>query len=432
MQKNDAAPADKRCWLILSYAANIAGSACANHIDDRLQPFQEQGIEPLLLSGRLGGRITTAPHYRIASFGPSGWRTELRHFFKRRGNATPWYLKPVKPAATVILAPFYILEKLFIDLDNGWTWFPLAFFKGLQLCRNRPVERIYSTGGSVSAHIAAGLIARFTGLPWFAEFQDPLVQREWTRSRRSLIQFTLVERWICKHADGVIFLTTGAMEAAKKRTELGDRGHVIFPGAPAKSAKTDNAPPGGDIFNIAHFGSLGTSRNLDGVLAGLKLMVLRNPNLGEGWHLNLYGNIDRGVKAAIAAFPWPQRITFHGMLSRDAAKQAMADTHLLLLIQNVHPVSSETIPSKFYEYLNCGRAILGLSFENPELDAMLHETGHLFAAADDPEGIASALERILQRWRAAKPDVKVAAASPWTVEAAVERILQLPVRRPRP
>ena len=44
----------KKYWLILSYRANIPGSACSQHIDDRLPFFHDQGIEPILLSGPIG------------------------------------------------------------------------------------------------------------------------------------------------------------------------------------------------------------------------------------------------------------------------------------------------------------------------------------------------------------------------------------------
>lgn len=420
-------PPDKY-WLVFSYAANIPGSACANHIDDRLPLFRSHGIEPLLLSGLSGERLNSFHHYRVVSSGPSGWRKELQHYFGRRAGRRSWRLRLSKGLLILPLLPFYLLEKLMVDLDSGWTWFPLAFVQGIRLSRRFPVERIYTTGGSVSAHLAGGLLALATGIRWIAEFQDPLVHEQWLRSRRSLILYRRIERWICARADNVVFLTEAARRAAAERTELGSRGRVIYPGVPARGeswtdAGAEEAELDSGQFHLAHFGSLAGSRNPDGLLAGLRILVSRRPELRALYRLDLYGKLGRDCRASLDAFPWPERIVDHGLVGREEAGRAMSRAHVLLLIQNVHPVSRYTIPSKFYEYLDCRRIILGLTHENPELDAMLRDTGHFRAPADDPQGIADVLERLVDRWRESPQSFKRPVEDPWPMGASFSRLI---------
>jgi hypothetical protein len=102
---------------------------------------------------------------------------------------------------------FYLLEKLLVDLDSQWSWFPLAARRGYALCREVRPDLIYSTGGASSAHLAAGMIARRTGLPWVAEFQDPLVHGDWYRGTVASKAFALAERYVCARASRVVFLT---------------------------------------------------------------------------------------------------------------------------------------------------------------------------------------------------------------------------------
>ncbi|MBF0123848.1 MAG: hypothetical protein HQL60_00770 [Magnetococcales bacterium] len=412
-----------RHWLIFSYASNT-GSASANHIDDRLPVFVRCGITPLLISGMLGERMPCYQHYRVPSFGPSGWRTELRWFFRRNKSARSWPWRLAKILATIILLPFYLLEKLIVDLDNGWTWFPLAFIRGWQLSRRYAVEQIYTTGGSVSAHLAGGVLAAATGIPWVAEFQDPLVHEEWLRSFRSLFYHRIIERWICRQANRIVFLTEAALVAAQRRVRMEDRGVFIYPGVPV-AKDVINIQPDLGVLRFAHFGSLGKSRNLDVFLNAICLLISHRPELRDLYRLDIYGNLARDCRASLDAFPWPEKMTYHGVVTRDAAREAMLATQVLLLIQNVHPVSRYTIPSKFYEYLNVGRTILGLTFENKELDAMIIKTGHYCAPADDPQQIQLVLEKLFDQWLCHPESLQKQSAVLWPVEVSVARLINL-------
>src|SRR5213079_424119 len=102
------------------------------------------------------------------------------------------------------------------------------------------------------------------------------------------------------------------------------------------------------------------------------------------------------------------------------ALEIMRQADVLLLVQNADSISSETIPSKVYEYLLAGRPILGLLSQNPELEPMLHEPFHQTASVSSVAEIKDAVAQILRTWSAG---VKFAPVSTrYTIPAAVDQL----------
>lgn len=405
-------------WLVLSYFSRIDGMACAQHIDDRIKYLRAQGIEPFMLTGVCGGRWQGMTHERTFSAAPSGLRFELRHLKKRGGISKIW-----TGLLNLLILPLYLLEKLVIDLDSQWSWFPLAILQGGRMCRQHRPQLIYSTGGPASAHLGAAVIARRYNIPWMAEFQDPLVHDDWLRSKRALKVFCWLERLICTRADAVIFLTDRARKNADLRTGLGNSGWTIYPGADP-TAMPQVTYEMGEFCHFAHFGSLGGSRNLKVFLEALRMLLAEQPELKNVLRLDLYGSCDPLSRRLIDEFPAPDVIRDHGRIPRQESLVAMKRCDVLLLIQNTEAFSAETIPSKTYEYLHVGRPVLGLVHHNPELGQMLSSLGHTAAAAASPEAVKQALIGCYDQWRheAAQPPPAV---SPYTVAAAVEKLIAI-------
>lgn len=410
--------ARKKNWLVLSYFSKIDGMACAQHIDDRIPYFTAQGIEPLMLTGVCGERWQELVQKRVASVSPSGLRFELRHLKKKGGMVSL-----LAALLNLLILPLYLLEKLFIDLDSQWSWFPLAILSGEMMCRRYQPELIYSTGGPASAHLAAALIARRHNIPWIAEFQDPLVHEDWLRSKRALKVFTWLERLICTRADAVIFLTDGARERADRRTGLGSHGWTIYPGS-NPTAMPEVAYQKGEFCHFAHFGSLGGSRNLKVFLEALGNLLAERPALADSIRLDVFGTCDRLSRSLIDEFPAQGVVRCHGRISRSDSLVAMKRCDVLLLIQNTEEFSSETIPSKTYEYLHVGRPILGLVHNNPELERMLTDLGHRTVAADQAAVVQRGIMACFDQWTADEAPSSMSEFS-YTVQAAVTALCSI-------
>ena len=420
---------EKKCWLILSYRANIAGSACSQHIDDRLPFFQQQGIEPVLLTGPVGEPSTTWIHFRTHSLAPSGIRFELRHFL-RRYLQKRWQFKLVETILLLPVFPFYLLEKIIINLESEWSWWILASIRGFFLSRQLHPEVIYSTGGSASAHVAAMLIKQWTGIRWLAETQDPLVHdHDWQRSKMVLQVYKSLEKKICIRADRFVFLVRSAMEHTARRVQGNCRGAVIYPGS-VPSFFQHGLYEKGERCRFAHFGSLAGTRNLAVFFQALQLVLAGDETLRNQVQVDVYGSFDGTSEREMKRLQLKDLVVCHGHVDRKEALTAMQQADCLLLIQNIIYFSCETIPSKVYEYLLSGRPIIGLLYNNQELKSMLVENDHYVVPADDVQATAAAIRHVIDAFFStiffSREPKQI-----WTVEAAVTslRMLAVPEKR---
>jgi O-antigen ligase len=413
---------DKKCWLILSYRANIEGSACSQHIDDRLPFFPEQGIEPVLLTGPVGERSTTWLHFRTCSLAPSGIRFEVRHFL-RKHLQTRWQFKVVETIILLPIFPLYLLEKIIINLESEWSWFFLASLRGFFFSSRYKPEVIYSTGGSASAHVAAMLINKWTGIRWLAETQDPLVHdHDWQRSKMVLRIYKVLEKAICRRAHCFIFLVRAAMEHTGQRVEGHCRSGVIYPGSIPSFFQPDLYKRG-EYLRFAHFGSLAGTRNLVVFFQALQQVLTSGKLKREQVRIDVYGSFDGESEHEMKRLQMEDLVICHGPIARKEALRVMQQVDCLLLIQNVIFFSCETIPSKVYEYLLSGRPIIGLLYHNEELEAMLSESGHFTASADDVQSVATAIGQVVNASEIIDFSVN-RATNTWTVAGAVRQLVQ--------
>lgn len=411
-----------RCWLILSYRSGLDGSACSQHIDDRLPFFPAHGIVPVLLTGTVGSKSSRWLHYRSLSLAPSGIRFELRHYLRKR-LPKRWQFKLVETILLLPVLPIYLLEKILINLESEWSWFILSSVRGYFLCRRFRPEVIYSTGGTASAHIAAGIISKLTGLPWIAETQDPLVHdHDWRRGRRVMSVYKRLEKAICRNSDVFLFLAQAARDNMAARAGMKGCGRVIYPGADPSMFHGDLYTKG-EHCHFAHFGTLNGTRNLITFLRALRLLIDRRRIEKDIVRVDVYGSLDSGSKRILQELGLESALTYHGSVPRKEALQVMQKTDCLLLIQNTIFFSSETIPSKVYEYLLSGRPILGFVHHNPELEAILRQSGNFPVPADDVEMAAAIMEKIvkmfmedaLTHWKPTRE---------WTIARAVDELVR--------
>jgi glycosyltransferase involved in cell wall biosynthesis len=412
--------APRKRWIIISYFANIDGKAASQHIDDRLPHLESLGIEPFLITSVCASPKAGIPHFTVPSIAPSGIRFELR-YLRRRNRMLKFALLPVYLA----VLPFYILEKMLINIDSQWSWFPMAFRRGMRLSKILAPDFIYSTGGPASAHIAAALLSRFAKIPWVAELQDPLVHEALTRGKAALKYTSMVERLILHKATAVIYLTETAGEKAIERTGASpSKVHVIYPGA----APPELAPftwSKGSCCRFAHFGSLGGTRNVGTFLDALDILFEADPGLLNTVRFDLYGTMDEVSRKQIAAFRHRGIITDFGKVSRRQAVEAMRKSDVLLLIQQTDISSSYQIPSKLYEYLQMSRPILGLVYRNPGLRKLLREHGHFPVEADSAVQTAGSILEILKRWNNDDLADSAFIGPIFTVSGAVEQLVVL-------
>ena len=423
-----AAPSEE--WLILSHAFNMDGRAASHTITDKIPHLVAAGIRPVVVSAVTGRRDATLEHHQVLPAGPAALRFDLRHVLRRRlGHGVLYNI--VLGVVSLALLPFYLLEKIFVDAETHWSWAWTAYRRGVRIIRERRPAVIYSTGGASSAHWAAEKLARRFNLPWIAEVHDPLVTAAYDPKATKENALSEIESRICDRADVAIWFTEEALARAKARNPvLGDRGHVMLPGAdPPHLARVPYHR--GEHFTLGHFGSLSPTRNLGVFAEALGQLIAADPGLAKIVRLEIYGaEPDSISRKALRALP--QGVVHEmgrleldpatGKSGRDRVLERMNAVDCLLLLHGTESFCAEYIPSKVYEYLWTQRPILALVSDNPQMQRMLAEEGHSVAPAADPHAVARTLAALLDRWRHGGL-ADSGRASPYTVRAAVQDLV---------
>jgi len=422
-----AAPEEE--WLILAHAFNMDGRAASHTITDKIPHLRALGIRPIVVSAVTGRRDAGIEHHRVLPLSPAALRFDLRHVLRWR-IANRFLYDVALGSISLVLLPFYLLEKAFVRLEPHWSWGGSAYLHAARLIERRRPAVLYSTGGANSAHWAGDKLARRFGLPWIAEVHDPMVLPGVEPNMAQRFARKLESR-ICERADVAVWFTEEALAQARARNPaLGDRGHAMIPGAdPPATTRTPYRP--GSHFVIGHFGSLSPTRHLGVVAEALRRAIASEPALAEVVRLEIYGaDLDPVSHMALRALP-ARMVDVKGRLEHDPATgesgrdrvlARMNAVDCLLLLHGTEPWCAEYIPSKVYEYLWTRRPILALVWRNPQMARMLTHLGHVAVAADDTAAVEAALKDLVARWRqGALADSD--RPSPYTVEAAVRRLV---------
>jgi hypothetical protein len=428
-------------WLILSHGFNMDGRASSLTVTDKIPYLLEQDIQPTVLSAVTGSKDARFPHYQLLPWGPAGLRFDFRHWVATNYGRGLLY-KLLTPLVSLLLLPFIALERFFFGLSSQSSWSLPAAFKGIILAKQGKIDLIFSSGGAWSAHYAAWLIKKFTGLPWIAEIHDPMVIREdesddgtRPRKRKDARFLQKLEGLICNHADHIWWFTDGALKYAKHRhPELGDKGFVVFPGAepPGCHAQLSAIHHYREFLNLCHFGSLAHDRSIGPVLEALNIFFKEVPDAKNKIKVQVYGagldvvskeTIERlGMQASVVAHGRIENDPQTGETGRERIMKLMRASDVLLGLHGNYEWCAEYIPSKLYDYYWTNRPILAVTNRNEQLDQILLSRNAYLSHTLDVSSIVDAIRIIWRDWQS--QSLRVMPYDPITPESAVKKILE--------
>lgn len=297
--------------------------------------------------------------------------------------------------------------------DRWTTWWLGAIPAGLSLIRRYKPQLIWSTFPISTAHLIALTLHRLTGLPWVADFRDPMLQPTYPASLLQRRVYGWIERQAITRCQAAVFTTFSAMETYRQRFPhiAVDKFHVIENGydedgfGPQSPAEAPGAPVSQRLV-LVHSGVLyrdgrDPSPFLHAV-ADLKLrgladatslrIVLRAP----GDLAAVSSMVDQADVADIVevAPPVPYRLALEEMLMADG----------LMVFQGT--LFNTQIPAKIYEYFRARKPILGLVDPVGETARVLGRAGFDdLADADSAETIAPILARFIDKVRTGQAPV---------------------------
>ncbi|QDK45339.1 hypothetical protein DOM22_09325 [Bdellovibrio sp. ZAP7] len=384
--------------LVVSYFAGITGCCPAEWLDDKVDSLTKLGHKVTLISGMSSAKNSNpnVKHYRIPSLSPADFKTERNELKSthRKTPASAWLWSPL------IVLIGYPIDWLLIVFTNGLgggklSWAVTSFLASIWLLLTNRFDVVFSTGGAASSHLSAVAAGTIFRKDVTVELQDPLSGSGIGRNSRSAQLLALLEKFIVKFSKKVIFVTEKAATEAREKYKAKNI-ICVYPGA--RKFEASGAPIAHEKFRLLHLGTLYSNRNFNTLIAALEHLIKNDKlkendieliNLGE-----IYSEYKESYlkKSYVKQFP---------IRPRTEAISFIQENDVCVLIQHTDERSATTIPYKFYDYLNSGKPILGLT-NNTELENLLISQGHFHANISDIEAIANEVYTIYEKRKSLK------------------------------
>ncbi len=287
---------------------------------------------------------------------------------------------------------------LWPDHDIGWL--PAAVVLGLRAVRRSKPRLLYSTAGPMTAHLAALIVQRLTGLAWVADFHDGWALHPTYPFHRVAFRYpavaragTALERRVVSEATRITVACDSIRLAALPAHEAGRS--VIRNGVDVDDlelAATRQRPPERDHLQLAHVGSLREWRDPAPVLTALRGLAADGTLDLSRFELRVVGYV-RLVGARFEPLP----VTFTGHITHYRALAEMMSASALLLYQ---PSGVPSITSKVYEYLASGRPVVCVADPDNRAYRLVRELrGGWCADVRDSAQVQHVLGRLVEAWR---------------------------------
>jgi peptidoglycan/xylan/chitin deacetylase (PgdA/CDA1 family)/glycosyltransferase involved in cell wall biosynthesis len=304
-----------------------------------------------------------------------GWETSVlaatpRAFEEQRNDlvsAIPSQTSVVRATALDAARHLSIKGKyprLFALPDRWSTWWLPAVWTGLQEIRRARPQLIWSTYPIATAHLIGGTLSRLSGLPWVADFRDPMVGLGYPADKMQRRLWQWLEASVLRRASACVFTTKSAAQQYQLRYPAhAAKCHVIENGydeeafkqvAPSREGAADNA------LLLLHSGLIyPNDRDPSTFLAAVRELIdeghLDATRLCIRFRAPHHGN---EVMACAERHGLTDCVEIGPPIPYHRAIAEMMGADLLLVFQGSQ--FNTQIPAKIYEYLRAGRAILAV------------------------------------------------------------------------
>lgn len=291
--------------------------------------------------------------------------------------------------------------------DRWISWRFDGVRRGMRLIERHRPDLIWSTYPIATAHVIGSDLQQRSGLPWIADFRDPMAQEDYPPDPVTWQQYQAIERDAISRASVSTFTTPGAARAYRQR----------YPAHAARMAVLENGYDEESFDGADHARQAGplTPGALTLLHSGIVYPAERDPT-------QLFEALARLHRAGRAT-PGTLRLRFrapvHDTLLRELAEEhGVAD-----LVEILPPLSyrealhemvradgllvmqaancNAQIPAKIYEYLRARKPIVCLADPDGDTHAVLRTAGVSdFARLASTDEIAALLPAWVDRVRA--------------------------------
>lgn len=281
--------------------------------------------------------------------------------------------------------------------DRWMTWQYDAVRLGMKLIREHRPQAIWSTYPIATAHLIGAKLQARSGLPWIADFRDPMAQEGYPADPKVWQSFHRIETLAFAQARICAFTTRSALAtyrqrfpAASAEARLLENGFDESTFASAEAALVDRRPLNPGFVTLLHSGIVYPSeRDPTQLIEALALLQRDQPARAARLRVRFRASSHDALLQSLAGK--------HGVtgmvellppIGYAAALEEMLRADGLLVLQASN--CNEQVPAKAYEYLRAGRPIVALTDSAGDTWSVLRDAGiERLAPLDDAPAIAA-------------------------------------------
>ena len=280
--------------------------------------------------------------------------------------------------------------------DRWTSWRFDAVRQGLRMIRQYRPQVIWSTYPIATAHVIGAELQRRSGLPWVADFRDPMAQDGYPADPLTWQAYRRIEDDALRHARLCTFTSPGAVRTYAARPDANLERIVLLENgydeesfvSVERSAQAAPIQPG--RLTLLHSGIVYPSERDPGPLfAALEQLkhggLIRPGQLAIRFRAPVHDELLRALASAHGLHDF---VEICPPVGYKEALQEMLRADALLVMQAAN--CNEQVPAKLYEYLRAGRPVLCLSDAAGDTAGTLRAAGiGAMAQLDSAEQIAS-------------------------------------------
>lgn len=294
---------------------------------------------------------------------------------------------------------------LAIALPDRWiTWLLGALPTGLAMIWKHKPAILWSTYPIATAHLIGYWLSRLSGLPWIADFRDPMAHNGYPPDRQTWQSYLKVEQRTFARANLCVFATEGAATlyrqrypAASHRIRVIENGYDddVFDAAELNLNRTPLNP---GAFTLLHSGIVYPEwRNPIHLLRAIRHLIDTSALTIAGFRLRFRAPVhDAFLHEQITESRLQDTVEVLPALPYQEAISEMIRADGLLVLQS--DSCNDQVPAKLYEYIRAGKPILALTdHAGDTAQAMRNFKQNHIAPLDSSEAIARELIRFVQK-----------------------------------
>jgi glycosyltransferase involved in cell wall biosynthesis len=285
--------------------------------------------------------------------------------------------------------------------DRWSSWRFDGVRTGMSMIKQMRPDALWSTYPIATAHVIGAELARRSGLPWIADFRDPMAQPGYPADPRVRRAFIEIEERVATGATAWSFTSpTAARTYATRYPHAASRMTLIENGYDESSfsgiESAAHEPLNGGAFTLLHSGIVyPVERDPTQLFAALGILRRTEPALMQRLRVRFRGaQHEDMLKHQAARHGVAEHVELHAPIAYREALVEMVRADGLLVLQASN--CNEQIPAKLYEYLRCGRPVLGLTDPSGDTAVALRNAGlDTIAPLDDAVSIAAVIKKLM-------------------------------------